>query len=247
MSRIRSLKPEFGHNDKLSALPAEAHLLAGLLITYADDEGYFNANPKLVHAGCCPLRELLTNISDILTKLSGIGYLELFKGSDGRDYGFITNFHIHQRVTHPTASKIKILRTSHENIVRTNESFGPDLGRGIDLGTRKGKEPPIFDDLKPSEAASMFLHHEEVNIPATDFELRDTRAGIEAIMGQEKLICKAALDWAIGQYRKCVAAGKKVGPGWMRRAGYNDPKEKRIAPMVNAVEEKRRQMREAGD
>ena len=86
----------------------------------------------------------------------------------------------------------------------------------------KGEPSPIFPDLPPTEASRMFLIHEDVCIPSTTFELQDTRAGIEAIMGQEKLGCKAALDWAIERYRKCKAAGKKTGPGWMRRAGYND-------------------------
>ena len=115
--------------------------------TYADDEGYFLAHPKLVHAAVCPLRELLLSVPDILAKLSGIGYVELFTGTDGREYGHITNFLTHQRVTHPTASKIKLLINFPENIVRPHEPLRPDLGidLGIEVEQGTGKEPFTLD------------------------------------------------------------------------------------------------------
>ena len=36
--RIRTIKPGFYQNERLSELPAETHLLAGGLIIYADDD-----------------------------------------------------------------------------------------------------------------------------------------------------------------------------------------------------------------
>jgi hypothetical protein len=199
-----------------------------------------------------------TQIKSMITELVTSGLLEEYEVLGVR-YWQVTGWK-HQKIDQPTfkhplpsgsvpstPDKRRAPAVATPNVRRTHaEGTPPDVDLDVE---RKGGEStsPIFSNLTPIEAARMFLCHEDVNIPASEFELKDTRAGIEAIMGQEKLICKAALDWAIGQYRKCVAAGKKVGPGWMRRAGYNDPKEKRIAPMVSAVEEKRRQMREAGD
>ena len=55
MARIRTIKPEFWRHEDLSALPADTHMLAAALLNYADDEGYFNANPKLVEAECFPV------------------------------------------------------------------------------------------------------------------------------------------------------------------------------------------------
>jgi len=108
MGRIRTIKPEFWKNDRLSLLPESTHMLAGALINYADDEGYFNANPALIKAECFPLREPSVSIPVSLTKLSGINYIE--RGvHEGRFYGRIVNFSEHQRVNHPTSSKIKIL------------------------------------------------------------------------------------------------------------------------------------------
>lgn len=137
MGRIRSLKPEFGHSEKLSAEHSEVHLLAALLLTYADDEGYFNANPKLVQAACCPLRELFMSVPEILMRLTAVGYIEMLPGEQDRMYARVVNFFTHQRVAHPTASKIKLLVKSPENIVRPPDTFTPDLGTG---NREQGKE-----------------------------------------------------------------------------------------------------------
>ena len=146
MARIRSIKPEFGHSEKLSVEHSEVHLLAALLLTYADDEGYFNANPKLIHAACCPLRELIVSIPEILVRLTEIGYIEPMHGSDGREYCRIVNFLTHQRVTHPTPSKIKPLVTPHEKIVSPPEVLGPELkgkGNGIEGEEIPEQQPPL--------------------------------------------------------------------------------------------------------
>lgn len=110
--RIRSIKPEFWSNDKLSALPAETHMLAAALLNWADDEGYFNANPKLIQGALFPLRELSRTIPVMLRELStqgGIGYLEVRFSADGRAWGWIINFSVHQVVSKARASEIKPL------------------------------------------------------------------------------------------------------------------------------------------
>jgi hypothetical protein len=56
MARIRTIKPEFWRHEDLSALPEATHMLAAQLLNYADDYGYFNANPALIKAEVSPLR-----------------------------------------------------------------------------------------------------------------------------------------------------------------------------------------------
>lgn len=84
------------------------------------------------------MRELVVSIPEILGKLVETGYLELLTGTDGREYGRIVNFSEHQRVAHPSPSKIKPLiaakTTPPEILVNPPETGRPDLG--IDLGTR---------------------------------------------------------------------------------------------------------------
>lgn len=109
MARIRTIKPSFWKHEDLSELPEATHMLAAALLNYADDEGYFNANPRLIHAECFPLREPSVSIPVSLRELSEVGYLEFFDGSDGKKYGRIVKFDDHQKVSHPTQSKIKPL------------------------------------------------------------------------------------------------------------------------------------------
>lgn len=110
--RIRTIKPEFWQNEKLSSLPAETHMLAAALLNYADDEGYFNANPKLIQGQLFPVRELSGSIPVMLQQLStegGISYLEVRISSDGRAYGWVINFDLHQVVNKPRESVLKPL------------------------------------------------------------------------------------------------------------------------------------------
>lgn len=105
--RIRTIKPEFWNNENLSACSMEAHFIAAALLNYADDEGYFNANPKLIKAAIFALREDSLNIHGVLTELSNIGYLQLYENPDGRIYGYINKFSEHQKINRPSSSKIK--------------------------------------------------------------------------------------------------------------------------------------------
>lgn len=93
-------------HEELSSLPAETHLLAAALVNYADDYGYFNANPVLVKAGTNPLRSDKTDVARQLEQLEAIGYIEIRKEGI-KHYGRVITFDAHQRVSHPTASKIK--------------------------------------------------------------------------------------------------------------------------------------------
>jgi hypothetical protein len=138
MARIRTIKPEFWKHELLSELPESTHMLAAALINYSDDEGYFNANPKLIKAECFPLREPSVSVPESLRSLQAIGYLEFGTGNDGRRYGRIVKFDEHQRVSHPTPSKIKDCVTLWDD-----SGISPEDSRKIPEDSapeRKGKE-----------------------------------------------------------------------------------------------------------
>lgn len=109
MARIRTVKPGFWRHEELSNLPEATILLALGLLNYVDDEGYFNANPGLIKADCCPLREPSVSIHDSLMQLEKIGWIRLCVADDGRTYGKITTFAEHQIINRKTKSKIKDL------------------------------------------------------------------------------------------------------------------------------------------
>lgn len=153
MARIRTIKPEFWADEDLSALPMEAHMLAAALLNYADDEGYFNANPKLVEAACRPLREDSVSIHECLTMLSNVGYLDIGKGSDGKQYGCIRNFAKHQRINRPSESKIAKLSITWDESVRTHGAISEDSHpeRNREQGTGKGTGNGISGSGEPDK------------------------------------------------------------------------------------------------
>lgn len=139
MARIRTIKPEFWRHEDLSELPAETHMLAAALLNYADDEGYFNANPKLVKAECCPLREDAVSVHDSLTDLSNLGYIRLGEGSDGKQYGQVVTFADHQRINRPTASKIAAITITWPDAVSAHTQITePSHPEGKGTGNREG-------------------------------------------------------------------------------------------------------------
>lgn len=156
MARIRTVKPDFWRHEQLSELPEATHMLAAALLNYADDEGYFNANPKLVQAECCPLREPSVSIQDSLTALARIGYIVLGKGADGRTYGAIVKFTAHQRVNRPVKSKIKGLDIAWDGSPPTHAQLTEDSLTEEEMEEeREGREiarpHAIPDDFLPRE------------------------------------------------------------------------------------------------
>lgn len=115
MARIRTIKPEFWRDENLAKVSPEACLLAIGLLNHCDDEGFFNANPKLVESDVFPLRTLSVTTTVALRELSGIGYIKVFQGTDGKTYGQVVNFEKHQVINKKSPSKIKDLATLPEN------------------------------------------------------------------------------------------------------------------------------------
>lgn len=135
MARIRTIKPDFWRNPELSSVSPEAALLAIGLLNLADDEGYFLAIPKLIDADIFPLRECSMNTHGLLKQLSNIGYIRMFCGSDGRQYGHVVNFMKHQVISRSTPSKIKGLIISESDSLNTHGVINEDS-----CLERKGKE-----------------------------------------------------------------------------------------------------------
>ncbi len=136
MARIRTIKPEFWTDEDMAEVSEAACLLAIGLLNYADDEGYFNANPKLIKAAVFPIREPSVSIPVMLRELSNHGYLSMFYTSDNRQFGVIKNFAKHQVVNKPRPSKIKEMDLLPYDYGSTTGS----LPLGMDQGSGNGKD-----------------------------------------------------------------------------------------------------------
>jgi hypothetical protein len=160
MARIRTIKPEFWTHEDLSLLPEATHMLAAALLNHADDEGYFNANPGLVKAATCPLREPSVSIQDSLRALENMGFIALYPGIDGKRYGQVIKFGEHQRVNRPTPSKIKGLcileqGSLNDHCALTEDSPPERKGTGnreMEQGREGGSGEPDAAVAAPSRA-----------------------------------------------------------------------------------------------
>lgn len=147
MARIRTIKPDFWRDDSLSTVSAEAALLAIGLLNHSDDEGFFQANPKLIEADVFPLRELSSSTPVLLQELVDIGYIRLFIGSDGKSYGHVISFSKHQVISKPTGSKIKGLYEFQEDSSSSNGAL--PVGK-----ERKGREEEGTRSTPPASVAT---------------------------------------------------------------------------------------------
>lgn len=121
--RIRTIKPEFYQDEDLSRVPRNVRLLAAALITWADDEGYFQSHPALIAGSLFPFDEDAKEfVSDGLKRLAEVGFVELFEGS----IGFLPGFVRHQRINRPTPSRLKPKALIPINSVRTHGGLSED-------------------------------------------------------------------------------------------------------------------------
>lgn len=221
MARIRTIKPEFWTHEALSGLREATHLLAAQLLNYADDEGYFNANPQLIKAECSPLRDPSVTIHGSISDLSNIGWLRLGSGPDGRRYGHIINFLKHQVVNRPKPSKIKAISITWDFVTEQSVINHGSISDASRL-EGKGKEEEGKGYSVPNGTVKNGQHSEPngsgANAPggfASEEELEASywRTGKE-LLGEAKI----ASDQAGALLGKWKRAGRDVTIAAIRRA-----------------------------
>lgn len=152
--RIRTVKPEFWQDEDLAEISETARLVAIGLLNMADDEGFFNANEKLVSSLLFPLTEPSVSIHECLNQLVQSGYLKLYPCKKGKKvYGQVVNFLKHQKVNRPSPSKIKDLIEFTENSL--NDQGGITVGKEQGAGNREqgtGIKEMEIDSQKKNES-----------------------------------------------------------------------------------------------
>lgn len=229
MARIRTIKPEFWTHEDLSGLPEATHMLAAALLNHADDEGYFHAHHGLIKAACLPLREPSVSIHDSLNLLCGIGYLSLFKAADGKSYGRVNSFDLHQRVNRPTPSKIKSLGLIPECSVQTHTQLTEDssperkgTGKGREQGNGKEQTSPTAQSLSTATPPTDLLggSQKPADLPAKRAERISaiTADAIEAynrILGKPNGLLRAVrasvgIDSRREQVKRCLKTASEI-------------------------------------
>ena len=163
MARIRSIKPDAFMSDSLSRVPRGIRWTFAGLWTYLDDEGRGRDDVRLIKAALYPLDDdvALSMLSDDLKQLEHIGCICRYE-VDGKTYMHAPGWEDHQRVSHPTASKLpRCSRHDPDPIVKPPEEFvkPPEPLRPEGKGKEQGKEgkgtrasaatssDPLFDEF----------------------------------------------------------------------------------------------------
>lgn len=141
MPRIRTIKPEFWRDPKLSKLSAFSRLMAIAVLNLADDEGYFEADPRLVRGDVFPFEEDSRSTTVALRELSDAGYIEVRDASERGEIGLVKNFKKHQVINKPTPSKLKQYFNETPGKAHQKQRLPEDYGSttvGLPPGTGKG-------------------------------------------------------------------------------------------------------------
>lgn len=141
MGRIRTIKPEFPQSETIGHLSRDARLLFIQLWTIVDDDGRARASSRMLASLLYPYDDDAPNLIEAwLTELEKENCVRRYE-AEGKLYLDIPKWLEHQKIDHPSKSKIPPFR---EGLARVRETLAPDLdlGSGPRISTFK-KEPAL--------------------------------------------------------------------------------------------------------
>ena len=141
MARIRTIKPEFWTDDKLTECSLSARLLFIGTWNFADDEGNLDRSAKQIKARVFPVDDI--DCEPLLRELIAQGLLTEYS-VNGKVYLHIQGFKKHQVINRPSAPAYPLFDESHiTHGILTEPSVSTHAGK-----ERKGregkKEAPAF-------------------------------------------------------------------------------------------------------
>lgn len=145
MARIRSLKPEMWSSESVGRLSRDARLLLVSLITQVDDDGRIRASSRGLASLIYPFdADAVDLIDGWLAELQAEGMFIRYM-ADGSTYGHLPKFKQHQKIDHPTASKLPAFTEVLANPRESSRILAPDQGSGVDrdrdrIGSGSGGE-----------------------------------------------------------------------------------------------------------
>jgi hypothetical protein len=153
VARIRSVKPDIWQDEEFGNASHEARLLFIGLITQADDEGRLNGASRLLWSLIYPWEDFNPDaLEGWLGELEMARLIQRYE-KDGRIYVSLVNWGKHQKISHPTPSKLpkppKVSRRTPEDSGKPPEKNGtspkgsPTIGKerigedgiGVEVGS----------------------------------------------------------------------------------------------------------------
>jgi hypothetical protein len=152
MARIRTVKPEFFSDEKLALASIPARYLFAGMLTEADDEGRLSASAKRLAGSLFPHDARIGpgRVTKWLKELEALNVVVRYEVNSAQ-YLWIRTFEKHQRISHPTPSRLpappEVLPNSSGP---TLEVIGPELGT---RNREQGKEQGTGNMIAPSNGA----------------------------------------------------------------------------------------------
>lgn len=153
MARIRTIKPEFWSDEKLSECSLSARLTFIGLWSFADDEGRMEYQPVRLRMQIFPCGSVtLSKLTEYVGELTEYSLIRVYL-VDGKQYLDIPGFAKHQRINRPTPSRLPEYSVSaHGGITERSPLEGKGTGTGYselrplasesNTGDVKGKPSP---------------------------------------------------------------------------------------------------------
>lgn len=206
MARIRTIKPEFVESESVGKLSREARLLFILLWTILDDEGRSRASSRFLASRLYPYDDDASKkIGGWLAELEKGGHVRLYDVG-GDSYLDVPNWLKHQKIDHPSASRLPPFRESSRDLASNGETFAPHT---LDLGP-----VPRTLDLGPSPAAEEIANERRSKLPPDWRPTPDDR-DYASDKGLDPETATAAFTDYFGEGRG--RAEKRTPAGWSKR------------------------------
>jgi hypothetical protein len=174
VGRIRTIKPEFPHSETIGNLSRDARLLFIQLWTLVDDAGRTRAASRMLASLLYPYDDDAPSLMpDWLAELECQACIHLYK-VEGNQYLEICNWLKHQKIDHPTASRLPAYSESLASPREDSRMFAPDLvPRTMDLvpstKAQEAEERFSLPDWIPEKTWCDYLAmRKKIRKPATD-------------------------------------------------------------------------------
>jgi hypothetical protein len=147
MARIRTIKPEFWGSAKAAKVSRDARLLFLGLLNEADDEGRALASARSIGGSLFPHDEDFSDgdVRRCLDELEAARFVQTYE-VDGVKYLHVVGFTEHQKISHPSPSRLPAPPCGGPPEPLRNgsgaapESLPPDLGSGKGTGNREQEQ-----------------------------------------------------------------------------------------------------------
>jgi hypothetical protein len=230
MARIRTIKPDFFTHPKIAGCSVPARLLLASLFTQADDEGRLRDQPLLIRALAFGEDDEI-DVKALLTELSDKRRIVRYVVDDER-FLAVRNFGEHQRISHPTPSKLPPppdTETPPEASANAPETFRNDSGEiPSGRGREQGKEREGEGEGESAGALRNFALTEADRKCATVRGL-DADAQRERFVDHYLAHPKPTADWH-AEFREWCRREVRFGRG--HPPPRHEPRSRRVAAQV---------------